>query len=70
MFLTDKVRVEEIKLRVVTPLFMGGASTKIAEFRPPSLKGVLRFWFRAKNPDRLQEEAHILVSTEAGQASF
>ncbi len=70
MFLTDKVRVEEIKLRVVTPLFMGGASTKIAEFRPPSLKGVLRFWFRAKNPDRLQEEAHIFGSTEAGQASF
>ncbi len=66
----DQGRVEEIRLRVVTPLFMGGASTRIAEFRAPSLKGALRFWFRAKNPDRLQEEPRIFGSSEAGQASF
>ncbi|NLG86285.1 MAG: type III-B CRISPR module RAMP protein Cmr1 [Firmicutes bacterium] len=67
---SGKKRMEEVRLRVVTPLFMGGARTEITEFRPPSLKGALRFWFRAKNPDKLQEEARIFGSTEAGQASF
>lgn len=34
--------------RITTPLFLGGMDTKeTAEIRPPSLKGLLRFWFRA-----------------------
>ncbi|MGI6616098.1 MAG: type III-B CRISPR module RAMP protein Cmr1 [Dethiobacteria bacterium] len=36
--------------RITTPLFMGGADTSAeikTELRPPSLKGLLRFWFRA-----------------------
>ncbi|QNT69117.1 type III-B CRISPR module RAMP protein Cmr1 [Defluviicoccus vanus] len=33
---------------VITPLFGGGADqTTLAELRPPSIKGVLRFWWRA-----------------------
>jgi CRISPR-associated protein Cmr1 len=42
------VRVTEIEAtyRVVTPCFCGGAEQQ-AEFRLPSFKGVLRFWWRA-----------------------
>jgi CRISPR-associated protein Cmr1 len=33
---------------VVTPLFLGGADpTRTVELRPPSIKGALRFWWRA-----------------------
>lgn len=35
------------KLQVVTPLFMSGADQRKAELRPPSIRGALRFWFRA-----------------------
>jgi len=34
-------------LEIVTPLFLGGADPLKAELRTPSLKGVLRFWWRA-----------------------
>jgi len=34
-------------LEIVTPLFLGGAYPLKAELRTPSLKGVLRFWWRA-----------------------
>ncbi|NMB41341.1 MAG: type III-B CRISPR module RAMP protein Cmr1 [Firmicutes bacterium] len=36
--------------RITTPLFLGGADIeRTAELKPTSLKGVLRFWFRAVN---------------------
>lgn len=35
------------RLGVVTPLFLAGAVQRAAEPRPPSIRGVLRFWFRA-----------------------
>jgi CRISPR-associated protein Cmr1 len=38
-----------LKFKVITPLFMGGAD-KRAELRPPSFKGLLRFWYRAADP--------------------
>ena len=37
----------EAKFRIVTPLFMSGANLNKAELRIPSIKGVLRFWWRA-----------------------
>ncbi len=38
----------EATYKVTTPLFMGGPDQeKAAELRAPSLKGVLRFWYRA-----------------------
>ncbi|HRI09335.1 MAG TPA: type III-B CRISPR module RAMP protein Cmr1 [Nannocystaceae bacterium] len=46
----SKVNVREViaTYRVVTPLFSAGANpTGAAELRVPSLKGVLRFWWRA-----------------------
>jgi CRISPR-associated protein Cmr1 len=33
--------------QVTTPLFCGGADGSSAELRPSSVKGVLRFWWRA-----------------------
>ena len=33
--------------KVVTPMFCGGADGNTAEVRPPSFKGVLRWWWRA-----------------------
>ena len=33
--------------KVTTPMFCGGANPKDAEFRLPSFKGVLRYWWRA-----------------------
>ena len=35
------------KLRLVTPAFIGDARQKPSSLRPPSIKGALRFWWRA-----------------------
>ena len=35
------------KLKVLTPMFMGGADPEGApELRPASIRGAMRFWFR------------------------
>jgi len=34
---------------VITPMFLGGADDRNAELRPPSIKGTMRFWWRAVN---------------------
>jgi len=36
-----------IVLETVSPLFLGGADQRVAEIRSPSIRGALRFWFRA-----------------------
>ncbi|MFW6271863.1 MAG: type III-B CRISPR module RAMP protein Cmr1 [Desulfosalsimonas sp.] len=41
---------KEFEVEVVTPLFLGGADPKKAELRAPSVKGALRFWWRALFP--------------------
>lgn len=49
------------KCRVTTPMFLGGADHN-AEARPQSLKGLLRFWWRA-----MQNESNIeLLATREG----
>ena len=35
--------------RIVTPMFLGGADQRATSLRPPSIKGALRFWWRALN---------------------
>lgn len=42
-------RIIRVKLRVVTPLFMGGASQEVSEWRLASIKGLLRYWYRASH---------------------
>lgn len=69
---------------VTTPMFPGGADPKNGppELRPPSIKGVLRFWWRAlawsrhsgNRPEIRDEEAKIFGAagdgSSHGQASF
>jgi len=43
--------MHEIKFEceVITPMFLAGADGKTPELRAPSIKGVMRFWWRAMN---------------------
>lgn len=41
--------VVEARFRIVTPMFLGGANHEADEIRPSSVKGMLRFWWRALN---------------------
>lgn len=46
------VRVKKsltVTYRIVTPMFLAGAEQKRAELRLPSIKGALRYWYRAVN---------------------
>lgn len=45
--------METLKLRIktITPIFMTGANSEKPELRAPSIKGMLRFWWRAINGD-------------------
>ncbi|MBC7288749.1 MAG: type III-B CRISPR module RAMP protein Cmr1 [Armatimonadetes bacterium] len=56
-----KPDVLTVRLKVVTPMFLGGADPNAqAELRPPSIKGVLRWWYRALHPElNWAEEAKI-----------
>lgn len=47
----SKPTVVEARFRIVTPLFLGGAdpTRPVDHIRPPSVKGALRFWWRALN---------------------
>lgn len=64
------------ELRVVTPLFLSGADQQAVELRPPSIRGALRFWFRAMmggvvggNVEKVkQREAEIFGNTEQSSA--
>jgi len=54
---------------IITPMFLNGADGKIPELRPPSIKGALRFWWRALNGhlslDELRkQEAEIFGGTD------
>lgn len=60
----------ELKCEVITPMFLSGANEK-AELRVPSIKGVLRYWWRALNghlsrQDLKKEEGNIFGSIESG----
>ncbi|MDI6879692.1 MAG: type III-B CRISPR module RAMP protein Cmr1 [Desulfitobacteriaceae bacterium] len=70
----ERIRVT---LSVVSPLFMYGADQNEPEIRAASLKGMLRFWYRAIALGRLknweavrEEENRIFGSAEGGQAQF
>ncbi|MGR9012458.1 MAG: type III-B CRISPR module RAMP protein Cmr1 [Gammaproteobacteria bacterium] len=42
--------------KIVTPLFIGDANHKAHDISPASIKGVLRFWWRALNWGRIKSE--------------
>ena len=54
----EKMKRIEAKFQVVTPCFLGGANhEEEAELRLPSIKGVLRFWWRALNYSQIAKGA-------------
>lgn len=50
----------KIHCKTITPMFMAGADGKTFELRPPSIKGAMRFWWRAyhwgRNAGKLKPE--------------
>ncbi|HEV2472928.1 MAG TPA: RAMP superfamily CRISPR-associated protein, partial [Chthonomonadales bacterium] len=62
-----------LELRLVTPAYTGGADTEVADgLRPPTLKALLRFWWRAMHPELKPQELFareeaLFGSTSAGQ---
>lgn len=69
------IEKKEFEMEIVTPLLMGGADSRKAELRVPSIKGVLRFWWRALYPhlsleDLKKEESKIFgdAGTEYGKS--
>ncbi len=53
------MRPLEFTLKTITPMFMAGADGKTFELRPPSVKGAMRFWWRAMNGHLSLEELRI-----------
>lgn len=62
----------QVTFKVITPLVLSGANQAQAEFRPASLKGAMRFWYRALDPNFREREAEIFGGTgkKDGQAQF
>lgn len=60
-----------VTLKTVTPLFLGGAEPhERAELRAPSIKGAMRFWYRAFDYTDANEENAIFGSADTGQGIF
>jgi len=56
----------------ITPMFLAGADGNTPELRPPSIKGALRFWWRAMNghldlKTLKEQESLIFGGTDSGQ---
>jgi CRISPR-associated protein Cmr1 len=54
--------------QTVTPMFLAGADGTTLELRPPSIKGALRWWWRAMNgslllPDLQKRESYLFGGT-------
>jgi CRISPR-associated protein Cmr1 len=58
------LRLLDVELEAVTPLWIGGADSQ-AELRPPSMRGCLRFWFRALAGGLLGESLADVQSAES-----
>lgn len=54
----------ELKLETVTPVFLAGANQQEVEVRAPSVKGLLRWWWRASEGHRFSSPA-TLAEAEA-----
>lgn len=66
----------DFTLETITPVFMGGADPRQNELRPPSIKGAMRFWWRAMNghlslKELKKQEAKLFGdSGEHGRSKF
>lgn len=63
----------DVTFELVTPAYAGGADPNVIDcLRPPTLKALLRFWWRAMNPEMgptelFEREGEIFGSTKHGQ---
>jgi len=39
--------IKTVNCKLITPMLMHGEDTRVAELRPPAIKGAMRFWWRA-----------------------
>jgi CRISPR-associated protein Cmr1 len=67
------VNTVKFECQLTTPMFMAGANQKLAELRAPSIKGLLRWWFRAAHvnlhlDDIAKKEADFFGSIEKTSA--
>ena len=62
----------ELTVRVVTPVYLAGADGRTPELREASFKGLLRFWYRAFDPDFQDHEPKNFggAGPGLGQSSF
>ncbi len=54
--------IETIDCKLITPMLMHGEDTRVSELRPPSIKGAMRFWWRAIHGNLTLEELKIQES--------
>jgi len=54
----SRLKKVEFECEVITPMFLGGADGNEAELRASSIRGALRFWFRAMQTD-IQSENEL-----------
>lgn len=59
----------EVTFRLETPLYLAGANQSKAELRVPSMKGALRYWYRAIQPNPVME-GEIFGSLQQGQSAL
>lgn len=54
-----------LKCEIVTPMFIAGANKYSPEIRGPSIKGEMRFWWRALNGNLSFKDLNLLKTEEA-----
>ncbi len=58
-------------MEVITPLFLTGADQNIAELRPPTFRGEMRYWLRTLVGGCVEpDDAGLRKVVEAEQAVF
>lgn len=56
-----------LNFEILTPLFLGDADQRQACLRPPAFKGMLRFWYRAADPEFRKYEDAFFGGAGAGK---
>ncbi len=64
----------EFKCKVITPMFLHGADNETPELRAPSIKGAMRFWWRACNGHlslvELKKAEDAIFGSTSGRSCF
>ena len=61
------IQTIKFKCETITPMFLAGADGKTPELRPPSIKGALRFWWRALNANLVQKENYTKLKQQESE---